>query len=168
MELHFRRADTADIERIMDIIHQAQTRMGLRGTTQWQDGYPSRQIIDNDIVEGWGYVAVSKDVVIAYTAVGDYEVAYDHLQGDWLTDGKYLVVHRLAVADEALRKGVATAIMKFVQELAVEQGVPSIKIDTNFDNDGMLAILERLGSKYCGKVYYESGERVAYEFRVGA
>ena len=55
-KLLFRRARPADTERIMEIIRQAQAQMRALGSLQWQDGYPARADIDNDIARGYGYV----------------------------------------------------------------------------------------------------------------
>lgn len=55
-KLLFRRARPADTERIMEIIRQAQAQMRALGSRQWQDGYPARADIDNDIARGYGYV----------------------------------------------------------------------------------------------------------------
>lgn len=103
--------------------------------------------------------------IIAYGAAAfDGEVAYDALrEGRWLTDRPYVVLHRLAVADEAKRCGVARRFMQRVEELARERGVGSFRVDTNFDNGYMLRLIERQGFVYCGKVRYRSGERLAFE-----
>ena len=55
-DLKYRKAEPADAERIMEIIRQAQAQMRALGSLQWQDGYPARTDIDNDIARGYGYV----------------------------------------------------------------------------------------------------------------
>ena len=55
-DLKYRKAEPADAERIMEIIRQAQAQMRALGSRQWQDGYPARADIDNDIARGYGYV----------------------------------------------------------------------------------------------------------------
>ena len=97
--------------------------------------------------------------VIAYGAVVfDGEPAYDAIDGQWLTDGPYVLVHRIAVADGERGRGVAAEFLHRVEAL--------FRIDTNFDNRTMLRLLERTGFSYCGKVVYRSGERLAYEKRL--
>lgn len=187
-DLLFRKALPADAPRIMRIIRQAQAQMGALGSLQWQDGYPAPVHIEHDIARGYGYVltypGVGEDAgaqratdsddraeagtpetaIIAYGAVVfDGEPAYEALAGAWLTEGAYVVLHRLAVADEAKRRGVATEFMRRVGALALERGVRGFRVDTNFDNRYMLRMFENLGFVYCGKVCYESGERLAFE-----
>ena len=91
--------------------------------------------------------------------VFDGEPAY----GAWLTGGDYVVLHRLVVADGEKGRGVAAEFMRRTEALARGRGVGSFRVDTNFDNRYMLRMLERLRFAYCGKIIYESGERLAFE-----
>ncbi len=166
--LVFRRASIEELPQILRIIRQAQAQMRALGSAQWQDGYPAETDIVRDLNHGWGYVLADADRVAAYgAAVFSGEAAYEHLIGQWLTAGTYVVVHRLAVADEVKRQGVAAEFLGHVEALARAQEVTSFRIDTNFDNHYMLRLLERRGFTYCGKVFYASGERLAFEKRIG-
>ena len=112
--------------------------------------------------------AAAKGNVIAYGAVVfDGEPAYDAIEGAWLTDGEYVVLHRMAVADGEKGRGVATEFMRRVEAMAHGRGTGSMRVDTNFDNRYMLRMLGRLGFVYCGKVRYRSGERLAFEKPLG-
>ena len=155
----------ADVERIWQIILQAKERIRLRGSRQWQDGYPDIESIVSDVEKGYGYVLSFENQAIAYAAViFDGEQAYNSIKGNWLSDRHYVVVHRLDVADEMTQRGIATLFFEKVEELSVQNKVFSFRIDTNFDNQYMLKILAKLGFTYCGDVFYErSGTRVAYE-----
>ena len=77
--------------------------------------------------------------------VFDGEPAYDAIDGQWLTDEPYVLVHRIAVADGERGRGVAAEFMRRTEALARERGVGSFRVDTNFDNRYMLRMLERLG-----------------------
>ena len=185
-DLKYRKAEPADAERIMEIIRQAQAQMRALGSRQWQDGYPARADIDNDIARGYGYVfeksSTAQEPVAAENAaevrqrdgtrrrdrirggvVFDGELAYGAIDGAWLTGGDYVVLHRLAVADGEKGRGVAAEFMRRTEALARGRGVGSFRVDTNFDNRYMLRMLERLRFAYCGKIIYESGERLAFE-----
>ena len=168
-ESTFRQAVPREAPLIMQIIRQAQARMRAAGSSQWQDGYPAPGHISADIGRGCGYVLCRPGVrecraIIAYGAVAfDGEPAYEALEGEWLTDGPYVVVHRMAVADGERGKGVAAEFLRHVEEMARERGIGAFRIDTNHDNHPMLRLLERTGFTPCGKVVYRSGERLAFE-----
>ncbi|MDR1631681.1 MAG: GNAT family N-acetyltransferase, partial [Dysgonamonadaceae bacterium] len=142
MDFIFRKAEKTDIERVWQIILQAKEQLRRMNSRQWQDGYPTMGNIENDIANGYGYVLCKDKGVIAYGAVIlDGEPAYNNIQGKWLSDLPYVVVHRLAVADEVKNKGMATLFMQKVQELSKQKGVNSFRVDTNFDNLYMQKIL---------------------------
>jgi len=73
------------------------------------------------------------------------------------------VVHRVATSDSVKGKGLATRLFTMIEDLAVENNVYSIRVDTNFDNAPMLRIVEKLGYTFCGYVFLAGGERMAYE-----
>ena len=100
----------------------------------------------------------------AYSAIIlNDEPAYENIEGKWLTNGDFYVVHRVAVSDEVAGKGYATEIFKRIEEFSKSENVFSIKVDTNFDNAAMLHILKKLDYVYCGKVQLMGGERLAFE-----
>ena len=171
-QVFFRKAAVTDIDPVWRIILQAKEQMRLLGSRQWQDGYPAPGHISADIGRNRGYVLCKPGVesplsVIAYGAVVfDGEPAYDAIDGQWLTDEPYVLVHRIAVADGERGRGVAAEFLHRVETLAQERSVKAFRIDTNFDNQTMLRLLERTGFTYCGKVVYRSGERLAYEKRL--
>jgi GNAT superfamily N-acetyltransferase len=164
MDFIFRKAEQVDIERIWQIILQAKEQMRRMNSRQWQDGYPAVENIADDIINGYGRVLCGDSGVIAYGAViFDGEPAYNDIQGKWLTDLSYVAVHRLAVADEMKKRGIATLFMQKVEELGKRKNVGSFRVDTNFDNLYMQKILFALDFTYCGEIFYDKNQRRAYE-----
>ncbi|UPT69604.1 MAG: GNAT family N-acetyltransferase [Flavobacterium sp. JAD_PAG50586_2] len=164
MDYKFRKAEAAEIPQIWKIIQQAIVRRKLDGSQQWQDGYPNEEVIQRDIERGIGYVLLMDDTIVGYTAIlFNDEPAYENLKGTWLSTGDFAVVHRIAISDDYLGKGLAQKIMLLTEEIASQKNVFSIKVDTNFDNGAMLRIFEKLGYTYCGEVTFRGGVRKAFE-----
>lgn len=162
--MRLRKADKSDIPVIWQILMQAIEQRRLDGSEQWQGGYPNESIIQTDIDAGYGYVLSVNQDIIAYAAIiFEIEPAYEVIEGKWLTDGKYVVVHRVAVKNSQKQKGLATHLFRMIEELAVENNIFSIKVDTNFDNLPMLRIMGKLGYSYCGEVYFNGSARRAFE-----
>ena len=162
--MHLLPAQITDIPVIWQILQDAIEQRRLDGSSQWQDGYPNLSTINADINNGSAYVLKENDSVLAYAAIiFDIEPAYTKIEGKWLTNGDYVVVHRVATAKEAKGRGIATALFQKIEELAISNGVFSIKVDTNFDNHPMLRIAEKLGYVYCGEVYFRGSARKAFE-----
>lgn len=163
-DFKFRTATMQDVERIWTLMQQAKAQMYREGKQQWDESYPLPCHIEADITKGYAHVLCLEDVVVAYGAVAfDGEPAYDVIEGEWLSVQPYVVVHRLAVADEVKRQGVATRFMLEVERLAVAHGVFSFKVDTNYDNFYMQRMMKTLGFTHCGTIHYPRGERMGYE-----
>ena len=165
MNYSFRKAEVKDILQIWEILQQAIARRKIDGSQQWQDGYPNKVVIQQDIAKGVGYVLTEhEDTIIGYAAIlFNDEPAYKQLNGTWLTNEDFVVVHRVAISDDYLGKGLAQKIFLYTEDLAIENNIFSIKVDTNFDNIPMLKILEKLGYTYCGEVTFRGGVRKAFE-----
>jgi GNAT superfamily N-acetyltransferase len=162
--MHLRKAFIADLPSIWEILQQAIEQRRLDGSDQWQDGYPNEQTVTGDINNGNAYVLIEEQNHIAYAAIiFEVEPAYTEIQGKWLTNEKYAVVHRVATANAYKGKGVATRLFTLIETLCLEKNIYSIKVDTNFDNVAMLKILDRLGYIYCGEVFFRGSPRKAFE-----
>lgn len=158
------KANASDLPTIWEILQDAIAQRKADGSDQWQNGYPNEQVARDDIAAGNGYVLVERGVVVAYAAIiFGRDPAYDAIDGRWLTEGGYAAVHRVARSGKAAGKGIATRLFELTEDLCIEKGVPSIRLDTNFDNVAMLRILDRLGYAYCGEILYQGSPRRAYE-----
>ncbi|MFW0738111.1 GNAT family N-acetyltransferase [Flavobacterium sp. T12S277] len=162
--LILRKVDISEVPQIWNILQDAIEQRRLDGSTQWQDGYPNELTIHTDIENDHGYVLTENNIILAYAAIlFDKEPAYEDIEGQWLTDGDYTAVHRVAVSKLAKGKGIATKLFEKIEGLSIEHNIYSIKVDTNFDNIPMLKILDRLKYTYCGEVFFRGGARKAYE-----
>lgn len=162
-----RRANNRDIEAIMGIISDAQAALRELGIDQWQDGYPTAEIIERDIESNAGYVYVEDNMVVGYAAIVlTGEIAYKQIDEHvWGTGEDYVVVHRLCVGKDFTRNGIALSLMRKAKELAIEAGYSGFRIDTHRGNVRMLTMMDRLGFEYRGIIRYDSGERLAYDLK---
>lgn len=164
MNYTFRKASSADIPQIWIILQQAILRRKNDGSLQWQDGYPNEAVVRADTEKEIGLVLTDGEIIVGYTAIlFNDEPAYDDLQGTWLTNGDFAVVHRLAISDAYIGKGLAQKIMQFTEDVARRNTIFSIKVDTNFDNIPMLKIFEKLDYTFCGEVSFRGSPRKAFE-----
>jgi GNAT superfamily N-acetyltransferase len=164
MNLQLQKASTSHIPKIWEIIQKAIQRRKADGSKQWQDGYPNQESIKNDIRYEEGFVLTEGENIIGYCAVLiNDEPEYANIEGKWLTEGDFVVYHRVAVAEEYLGKGFAKLMIESIHQYATEKGIKSVKADTNFDNQAMLKLFEKLGYQYCGEVYFRGSARKAFE-----
>ena len=164
MNYHFRKAELSEIAPIWEILQQAIQRRKEDGSNQWQDGYPNPEVVQKDIEKGEGFVLVEGETIIGYSAVLiNDEPAYEEIEGNWLTNNDFVVIHRVAISEKYLGKGLAKMIIKYVEDFALSNNIFSVKADTNFDNIAMIKIFENSGYAYCGEVYFRGSSRKAYE-----
>jgi predicted metal-dependent hydrolase/GNAT superfamily N-acetyltransferase len=164
--LRFRIGEMADLERVMELVADAQNWFRNQNIDQWQDGYPTREIISSDISSGENYIVELNSVAVATFVVSfSGEPTYSVIKGKgWLNENRYAVVHRIAVADECRRRGIAREILHFTEELCAERGINDIRIDTHRDNRAMRSLLKKMGYTHCGRITLTSGaSREAYQ-----
>ena len=160
----FRLANTSENESIWTILQEGIERRRREGSNQWQNGYPNLQTIEYDIKEDQGYILLSENEIAVYCAlVINNEPSYDNIVGKWLTDGDFVVAHRIVVAGKFIGKGMSQLLLEKIELFAKEKYIQSVKIDTNFDNYAMLHLLDKNGYTYCGEVFYNGSPRKAFE-----
>ena len=162
--MNLRLAHFEDKNTIWEILQAAIEQRRKDGSDQWQNGYPNEQTVITDIQNNYGYVLVDNKTIIAYAAIiFGVEPTYKDIQGQWLSNGDYAAVHRVATTEALKRKGMGSYLFLLIEELCLEKNVFSIKVDTNFDNVPMLRILDKLNYTYCGEIFFSGASRKAYE-----
>lgn len=152
-----------DVNAVMSIINQAKEYLKSQGINQWQDGYPNEESIITDINNHEAYVLEKDNEIIATAMISETkEPTYDYIEGKWLQNNKYLVVHRIAIKDDQKGQGLAKIILGEAIKLYPDNY--SIRMDTHDDNLSMQRFLTKYGFTYCGTIYLANKDkRRAYE-----
>ena len=155
-----RKATYDDIPVLMDVFRKARGIMRSSGNmNQWNDGYPSEEVVRKDIDNGHCVVLCEDGKVVATMAFipgpdPTYAEIYD---GGWLSDAPYHVIHRIAVAEPGHNAAKALLDWGFGQ-------AGSIRIDTHKDNVIMHHVLSKYGFTHCGVILLANGDpREAYQ-----
>lgn len=163
--MEIKHSKEANIDAIMELIHQAQSYFKVANIDQWQDGYPARSDILTDISNHHSYILEDHGHVIAtmYLAF-ENDPNYTHIDGQWLTNSSYAVIHRIVVDENQKGKNIAASLLKFAEKKCYEKHVQSIRIDTHKDNHSMQKFLKKNDFQFCGNITLESGApRIAFE-----
>ena len=150
-----------DLEMIIPIYDYARSFMTDNGNpNQWIDGYPSREIIAEDINNDSFYVCKNEEesIVGAFTFIIGNDPTYENIySGKWLNDKTYGVIHRL------VSNGTTHGITKNCIEWCLKQ-IQNIRIDTHADNKIMQSLILKIRFEYCGIIHTHNGtERLAYQ-----
>ena len=172
MDIEIRKSTPADIDYLLAVFNEARATIKALGIDQWQNGYPSTDVILEDIAKGESYSVVCDGEICGTFALIEHgEHTYDRIiHGAWLTgdsvgrDPIYFAIHRVAISVNMRGQGIATKIIDLAQTQARLAGKRSLRIDTHRGNVVMRRMLEKHSFAHCGTIFLDSGdERVAYE-----
>ena len=153
------KADISQLPRIMTIYERARAFMAETGNpNQWGKTDPPEETVRRDILNGNQYVNVEGDSIRAtfYFSM-EPDPTYGYIEGAWLNQEPYGVIHRIAVAQSG--KGVAAECFAFALSHCA-----NLRIDTHEDNTPMHRCLAKNGFSRCGIIYLEDGDtRIAYQ-----
>lgn len=157
--MELRKTEKSEIPVVMDIINDSIAGLKAAGIDQWQKGYPNAKSIENDIEQGWAYVLVEGNEILATLALcfqpdPNYEKIYD---GDWINLDPYAVIHRIAVKMSRKGEGLALIAMKHCDEICIHNHIYSIKVDTHRKNHSMQRMLNKAGYQFCGIIFLIDG-----------
>lgn len=155
-----RKATYDDIPSLMEIFSNAREIMRRSGNmNQWNDSYPSEDIVRKDIMDEVCHVLCDDERIIATMAfIPGPDPTYSKIYGGkWLDDSPYHVIHRIAVAEEGHNAAARLLEWGFTR-------TSSIRIDTHKDNVIMHHILRKMGFIHCGTICLLNGDpREAYQ-----
>ena len=160
--MEIKKVSLADLPQVMGVINDAKAWLRPLTTHQWQYGYPNENTMRKDIEIGALFGVYEGKTLLAIVALikgwnPDYETLYD---GKWDVPhtAEDLVMHRIAVKDEARGKGLGHLLFEFAEEVAKKLGCPSIKIDTHLKNLPMRKLCEDHGYTHSGTIILRRGE----------
>lgn len=156
-----RKAVTTDVEKIMEIISFTVSEMKTYNNTQWDETYPQAKNFIGDIDAGDLYVDEIGDELRGFVCVNYIEpVEYEDIK--WQSQEKSMVVHRMAVNSKFRNQGVGISLLKFSENLALENGVSYLKTDTYSINDKMNALFKKFGFILAGEMEFLGKEKPFY------
>ena len=143
-------ASSAHLDQTIRAVDACVSKLLSLGIDQWDDEYPSRQIISAAIENQSLYVIVESESVVA--AVGlDSEQPDEYQSCAWQSDDHALVVHHLLVHPNYWGKGYASRLMNFAESHVQALGASSIRLDAYKGNPAALSL-------YRTRSYSEVGE----------
>ena len=159
--MNIRLARVDDLDRLQDIYRRAKAYMVETGNpNQWLEGYPKREMLEEDITSQHLYVMEEENHLYGAFAfiIGDDATYRIIEEGTWRSDATYGTIHRIASSGE--RKGLMHVCMKYCLEK-----IDYIRIDTHHDNKVMQHLILKEGFEPCGIIYAIDGNpRIAYDY----
>lgn len=161
VDLRIRKGVPEDLPAIMACYELARQYMRSSGNpSQWVNGYPARELILDDMTNGFCYVGTDENDEIAMTfafIIGD-DPTYARIEdGEWPDNRKYGTIHRLASTGKY--RGILENCINFCFSK-----IDTLRLDTHADNAIMLSGVARLGFTRCGIIHCVDGTpRIAFQ-----
>ena len=162
--MNIRPARESELPRLMELFDIARAYMRRNGNTvQWVNGYPSEDLIRQDIAQDRAFVVEEAGVVEAvfcYLAGRHVEPTYAVVYGGaWPDDAPYGVIHRLASS------GKLRGVMGLCADWALSR-CPVLRVDTHESNATMRTAMARLGCAERGTLILgDETPRIAFQKR---
>jgi len=121
------------------------------------DGYAVNRSSGSSVISSGAEGGVEKSIVAYFALLPSPEPTYDVIDGAWLTDGPYGVIHRMASYPEV--HGIFSTVIDYAATRYAH-----LRIDTHRDNRIMQHLIGKHGFTCCGIIWLQDGtERLAYE-----
>ena len=139
--------------------------MREKGIDQWDEIYPPPSMLANDIQArtlfgGFAGAELCGLMVLNETQSPEYGSIR------WNYPKKPLIVHRVCTRPSYLKKGVASNLMKFAENHAIQNGYDSIRLDAFVKNTTSVAFYRKLEYVEVGRVNFRKGEFFCFEKEV--
>ena len=119
---------------------------------KWSDEHPSETDIKRAVSNGSLYACVENDIIIGGVVLSE-DPEGNYSAGEWsreLEEGRFLVIHLLAVEPSSAGKGVGGFIVEQCIELAKQNGYKAVRLDVVPNNAPALRLYQKKGFSYAG------------------
>ena len=151
------KASMNDLEAISALLYGVVEHLNQSGIPQWDEVYPNKANVEEDLQNGELYVARAGGKIAGIITLNrESDPAYQ--TGNWSYTGPdYRVVHRLCVAADMQGQGIGGQIMRLTEDMLVQSGVKSLRLDVFSQNPHSLRLYEKLGYHAVGEALWRKG-----------
>ncbi len=161
--MRLRAAQLSDIPQITALFKEAISDMCLRGIHQWDEIYPSCELLRSDVEKRQMYVLVCEGVIVSAVVIND-EQDEEYKSAQWkYTKANAAVIHRLCVHPSHQGRGYGRASVTEAERLMKSMGYTAVRLDAFSQNPFALKLYERLGYERAGEVRFRKGIFFLYE-----
>lgn len=154
-----------DLPQATSVLTKVKAHMMQQGIDQWDNQYPTKEILQNDIHNKQAFGYFEQDVLMAYMVLNEQcDPEYDDIQ--WQYPAPFLVMHRLFVCPSQQGKGISSKMLLFVEEYAKQHKYSSIRFDTFAKNPTANAVYLKKKYRFAGTVTFRKGLFNCFEKKI--
>jgi ribosomal protein S18 acetylase RimI-like enzyme len=149
-----RKANSSDLNKLLEITRSCAKLMESKDIFQWSDSYPSLSAFENDFTNNWLYVNIKEEEIIGCICISNF-MDKEYQPVKWLTDNnKNIYIHRLAVCPTHQKMGYAQEMMSFAEDYARKNNYNSIRLDTFSKNVRNQHFYQQRDYKKLGNIFF--------------
>lgn len=146
-----KKAQRTDLLSIFNLLQAVAADMRANGIYQWNDNYPTLKHVEEDLKTGALYVGLIAEKMVGAICL-DENQSPEYANIPWqFTDGRIMVIHRLAVSPDFQKQGIGKALMDFALNHAIANNYTAIRLDAYSKNERTLKF-------YRNRNYHQRGE----------
>ncbi|WP_428908323.1 GNAT family N-acetyltransferase [Niallia sp. Krafla_26] len=152
-----------DLPSIMRMVEGTIKIMKEEQNDQWDETYPTLQTFEQDIQNGSLFVLEENGYVIGSITV-DLNLPDEYSSHSilWRKNGKAFTFHRLVVHPAGRGQGIASKLISYAEEVAIQNEIPYLKIDTYSLNKKAQALFEKNGFCKAGEMAFQGKKSPFY------
>lgn len=166
MELKFKMAEKSDIEDVFNIFKAVIDKMIENKIFQWDEIYPDKNILADDISKKQLYIGYIDDEIVSVYVIND-ECDEQYRNGDWqYRNASYNVIHRLCVNPAFQNRGIGRQTMNHIEKKVKQKGIECIRLDAFTLNPAAVKLYENLGYVKTGFADWRKGKFYLMEKKI--
>ena len=153
----FRKANSKDLDSVFTIFQNAISNMISYGIDQWDQFYPDKETLFEDITKEQMTLILNKDAIVAVYVLNEkYDEEYTN--GNWkYPNTHFCVIHRLCVNPEYQHKGIARLCIQHIEEECLKLGYEAIRMDSFTKNPFATKLYNNLNYTIVGQFEIRKG-----------
>lgn len=151
-----------DIIQAAQVLEEVKAYMLNIGIDQWDQEYPNRIVLTQDIGREEAFIYEEQGELLAYMALNE-KCDQEYAELNWKTATPFVVIHRLYVKPSVQGKGISSKMIKYADQFALENKYQSIRFDAFSLNETANAVHIKKGYASVGTVLYRKGVFNCYE-----
>jgi ribosomal protein S18 acetylase RimI-like enzyme len=161
--LRFRKAKPEDLNAVLALTNECIGLMRSEGIDQWDESYPDRQTLEEDVQEQTLYVCEMDQKICASATLNRFQDP-EYASVSWkLQQSPVAVIHRLMVAPKSQGQGIAKNFVSYLERQARLYGFRSIRLDAFMKNPRAIQLYEKLGYGRLGTIQLRKGQFWCFE-----
>lgn len=157
-------ATPENLDAIMEMYASCVKGMLNLGIDQWDEHYPNRKIIEQDLTDDCYYIGVLDNEIVTGMRVDNIQDP-TYLDINWKDkSNNFMVVHRLGSKTKVWNKGIGKQMMAFAEKLAKESGCSSFRLDTYSHNTKAMDFYKKIGYQQLGYIHLKPDKDIYYCF----